>query len=202
MPDSNATFPLTHRQRQARATRELIVQAATDLFLEGGYSTTTMDAIAARAGVAVSTVYNAFTNKRGILKAIREGWHQTSGQRDLYRLAGQQADPARRLELAAQATRRQWESGARMMAVYSVAAASDPEAAAELREALAGRRSTVGATIRSWAGDFRMPPERAAALYLALTRAEVYLELVAEQGWTPAEYEAWLASLLKSQFLR
>ena len=57
---------MTHRQRQALQTRRLISEAARDLFLERGYAATTMDAIAGEAGVAVSTVYAIFKNKRAI----------------------------------------------------------------------------------------------------------------------------------------
>ena len=45
--------PLTHRQRQALATQQMIVDAARSLFLEQGYGVTTIDAISAKAGVAV-----------------------------------------------------------------------------------------------------------------------------------------------------
>ncbi|GHF50969.1 AcrR family transcriptional regulator [Deinococcus metalli] len=183
---------MTHRQRQAQATRDLIVQAATELFLNTGYAGTTMDAIAQRAGVAVSTVYGAFTNKRTLLAAIREAWHQATGQRDTYRLAGEQPHLTDRLRLAAHATRRQWELGARMMTIYAAAAATDPEAAQELRAALDGRRTNIGRIVGAWAEDAHLNAARFRAAYLALTRAEVYLELVGEFGWTPDDYEAWL----------
>jgi hypothetical protein len=39
------------------------------------------------------------------------------------------------MELAADATRRQWETGATMLSIYTSATAVDPEAAAELKEA-------------------------------------------------------------------
>jgi AcrR family transcriptional regulator len=196
---SGINTALTHRQRQALATRRLIVDAATELFLEGGYASTTIEAIAAGAGVAVSTVYGAFTNKRGILKAIRETWHQASGQRELFAQASAEPDLTRRLERAAHATRRQWETSARMMAVYTAAAAADPEAAAELAGALTGRRTNLGRILQSWAADAGLDPERTAALFLTLTRAEVYLELVEEWHWTPQQYEDWLAGTLKAQ---
>ena len=199
MPERNPV--LTHRQRQALATRQLIVQAAADLFVQDGYGLTTMDAIAARAGVAVSTVYSLYSNKRGLLKAIREQWHQASGQRDLYARAAAEPDPVRRLDLAAQATRQQWETSAQMVTVYHSAAAMDQEAAAELHSALKGRRSALGQFIRAWAGDYRIEAEKAVAIYLSLTRAEVYQELVIEWGWTPDAYQNWLGELLKAQLL-
>jgi AcrR family transcriptional regulator len=195
--------PLTHRQRQALATQQLIVDAARDLFLEHGYGATTIDAISAKAGVAVSTVYAIYKNKRGILKAIREAWHQESGQRDLYQQARQEADPRRRLALAARATRRQWETGAAMTTIYNSAAAVDPEAGAELKEALSGRRASITGFIEESAFILRagLPVERAAAIYLSLTQMEVYQELVEGFGWTPDEYEVWLADILASQLL-
>jgi tetracycline repressor-like protein len=50
---------LTHRQRQALATQTLIVETACQLFVERGYHATTIEMIAAEAGVAVSTIYAA-----------------------------------------------------------------------------------------------------------------------------------------------
>src|SRR5260370_18772308 len=130
MEKGKGTLP--HRQRQALATRELIVDADCELFLAQGYIATTIEAISVRAGVAVSTVYAVFRNKRGILQAIRERWHQESGQRDIYRQALEQPDPRRRLELAAHATRRQGETGGAMKAIYQATAAADPDAAAKI----------------------------------------------------------------------
>jgi AcrR family transcriptional regulator len=194
---------LTHRQRQALATRQLIVDAACELFLVQGYIPTTIEAISAKAGVAVSTVYAVFRNKRGILQAIRERWHQESGQRDIYRQAMEQLDSKRRLELAAYATRRQWETSGAMMTIYQAAAAVDPDAAAELSTALQGRRTFLTQFIGDMAEQLRpdLSPARAVALFYALTQPTIYQELVAVDGWSPQEYEVWLAATLQQQLL-
>ena len=194
---------LTHRQRQALATRELIVDAACELFLAQGYMATTIEAISAGAGVAVSTVYAVFRNKRGILQAIRERWHRESGQRDIYRQAMEQQDPKRRLELAAYATRRQWETGGAMMAIYQAAAAADPDAAAELSTALQGRRTFLTQFIDAMSEQLRpdLSSTRATALFTTLTQPTIYQELVGEEGWSPEEYEVWLAETLHQQLL-
>ncbi|WP_161883570.1 TetR/AcrR family transcriptional regulator [Deinococcus alpinitundrae] len=193
----------THRQRQAAETQRLILDAAQRLFLETGFGLTTIEAIAASAGVGVSTIYAIFTNKRGLLKAIRESWHQTSQARERYEEALTELDPARRLSIFANATRHQWEQGAAMMAIYTSAAAVDAEAAAELQSALSGRRTHVGRWIEASAPFFRsdLEPKKMVAIYLALTRSELYLELVNEWGWSPDEYEHWLAQTLEQQFL-
>lgn len=200
---SNVKHTPTHRQRQALATQKLIVDAARQLFLKKGYAVTTIEDISRKAGVAVSTVYAVFKNKRGILRAIRQAWHEQSGQRDIFQKALEEAEPERRLELAAHATRRQWETGAEMTAIYESAAASDAEAAAERAEALSGRRKGMADFIQA-SSDILHPglsAEQQTAIFLALTRIEVYRELVYEAGWTPGEYEAWLAGILKQQLL-
>ena len=195
--------PLTHRQRQALATRTLIVDTARTLFAENGYAATTIDGIAQHCGVAASTVYAIFGNKRGILRAIREAWHASTNVREIYQRANDAPDPRRRLELYAHATRRQWETGAIVLAIYTGAAAADPEAAAELEQALEGRRRNLAALLEAGALTFSAgrPLAEVQAIHLALTRPEVYDELVLAWGWTADAYEAWLAKALIAQFL-
>jgi AcrR family transcriptional regulator len=194
---------LTHRQRQALETRRLIAEAAGNLFLERGYAATTMDAIAGEAGVAVSTVYAAFKNKRAVLKEIRLAWHDRTRAREINAEAAGQSDPERRLEMVANANRRQWELGGGLIAIYQGAAAADRGAAAELEEALRGRRAALDRVVEGMGKSLRpgLGVNRAAGILRALCRAEVYQELVEESGWLPEEYESWLGETLKRQLL-
>ena len=194
---------MTHRQRQALETRRLIAEAAGRLFLDGGYAVTTMDAIAREAGVAVSTVYAIFKNKRAILKEIRMAWHDRTHAREINEQAARQPDPERRLEMVANANRRQWELGAGLIAIYQGAAAADREAAAELEEALQGRRSALDLVVEGMEKSLRpgLDATRAAAILRALCRPEVYQELVEESGWSPDEYESWLGVTLRRELL-
>lgn len=194
---------LTYRQRQALETQRLIVDAARDLFLEYGYAATKIEAISDKAGVSVSTVYAIFKNKRGILRAIREDWHLQSRQREIYQQAAEATAPDRKLELAAHATRRQWETSAAMITIYKGAATADPEAAQELEAAQQGRRQGMRQFMHTLLPALRseMHIDQATAIFLALTRAELYQELVDVSGWSPEDYEMWLAETLKQQFL-
>jgi AcrR family transcriptional regulator len=56
----------------ATERRHQIISLAAGLFDEGGYSTTTMDDIAAEVGVAKPTLYHYFPSKDDILHAIHE----------------------------------------------------------------------------------------------------------------------------------
>jgi AcrR family transcriptional regulator len=194
---------LTHRQRQALQTRRLIVDAATKLFLERGYGVTTMEAIAAEAGVAVSTVYAIFKNKRAFLRELRSGFLDQAHTREIHEEARRQRDPERRLEMIAHQSRLQWEFGGNMITIHEGAAAVDVEAAAELREVLGGRRWIMNRFVGEMKDALRpeLDASRAAAILLALAQPEVYRELVEVAGWSPDQYEAWLAETLKEQLL-
>ncbi len=58
--------PRSKRKHQA------ILGSATEAFLEAGYGATTMDDIAARAGVSKQTVYHHFGSKEALFSAILE----------------------------------------------------------------------------------------------------------------------------------
>src|SRR4030095_16497517 len=53
--------------------REVIVDAAKDLFLERGFGSVSMDELAMAAGVARRTLYNQFANKEEIFREMLLG---------------------------------------------------------------------------------------------------------------------------------
>ncbi|CAM3199974.1 TetR/AcrR family transcriptional regulator [Stackebrandtia soli] len=58
------------RAEKARKTRQKILAAAGELFVRHGYGTTTLQDVAAEAGVAVQTIYFVFGNKRTLVKEL------------------------------------------------------------------------------------------------------------------------------------
>jgi AcrR family transcriptional regulator len=181
----------------------MIVTAAQALFLEQGYICTTIDIIAERAGVATSTVYAIFGSKRGILRAIRDTWHERTHIREVINSSQQSTSPEERLDQLAEATRRQWELGAEVTAIYTGAAAADPRAAAELTQALAGRREGLQSFAKSLEPHFRsgIDVAQATSILQALCLPEVFNELVRNSGWSMEAYQAWLAKALKRELL-
>ena len=181
----------------------MIVTAAQALFLEQGYICTTIDTIAERAGVATSTVYAIFGSKRGILRAIRDTWHERTHIREVINSSQQSAIPEERLEQLAEATRKQWEMGAEVTAIYTGAAAADPRAAAELTQALMGRREGLQSFTKSLEPHLRsgLDAHHAAAVLQALCMPEVFDELVRHSGWSADEYQTWLVNILKHEML-
>ena len=68
---------------RAERTRQRILQAAAQCFAAGGFSRTTVEQIAAGAGVSKGLVYHHFRGKEPILEALRERtldeWSRASG---------------------------------------------------------------------------------------------------------------------------
>ena len=52
--------------------RAAIVNAARQLFLASGYAQTSMDTVAEKAGVAITTVYRHFNNKNDLFSAVMQ----------------------------------------------------------------------------------------------------------------------------------
>lgn len=65
-----ATSPKTRTRSKPSAKREAILDAAQRLFLDEGYAATSMDAVAARAGVSKATIYAHFEGKDQLFAAI------------------------------------------------------------------------------------------------------------------------------------
>jgi AcrR family transcriptional regulator len=65
----------TYHQRVAKEKRDLIVAAATALFLELGYDRTSLARIAERSGVSRATLFKQFPTKAALFDAIvTESW--------------------------------------------------------------------------------------------------------------------------------
>jgi hypothetical protein len=73
------------------------------------------------------------------------------------------------------------------------AAAADPGLAGRMREAEEQRRVSAGQGMAFVAGRPVTPQERDGLW--AVTGVEVYQLLTELAGWTPAEYQAWLAGV-------
>src|SRR5215216_376860 len=145
----------TYRQAQAAATRERIAEAARRLFAAAGYGATSIEAIAAEAGVAVRTVYSAFGAKREILSFICEQWLARARERAAEVLA--EPDPARRLRGAASWLRILYEAGFDVVMIFEAATDESAETRALLRSKLAGRNQAMDAMIASLEGYLRAP---------------------------------------------
>jgi AcrR family transcriptional regulator len=191
----------SYRQLQAQQTRERIAAAARLLFAARGYRATSMEAIAAEAGVAARTVYTAFGAKREILSAICERWLEQARARELAETALAEPDPVSRLRAAARWLRSLYAAGFDVAKLFEAASDDDVETRALLRAKLAGRNQVMDAMIASLDGALRVPVDQAQAIYRALAAPGVYGELVVQSSWTDEAFENWVAHTLIRELL-
>lgn len=69
---NNKTKPSDDNESKT-SKQALILQSASDLFLDNGFETTSMDQIALHAGVSKQTVYSHFGSKEALFTAVIEG---------------------------------------------------------------------------------------------------------------------------------
>jgi len=117
--------PLTRAQT---ARRQRVMEAATELALAGGYDAVQMRDVAARAGVAMGTVYRYFTSKDHLLAATLVGWVEAMDEYlEAHPLAG--ADPAERvLAVLNHATSAMSRQPQLVAAVFTSMSSPDPAA--------------------------------------------------------------------------
>lgn len=193
----------TYRQRQAQMTKDRIVAAARRLMASRGWTATTIEAIAAEAGVATATVYAAFGNKRALLDGMRDLMRRDSKIPELMAEAAEQRDVRRRLELWARLIRQQMETSYDVIVIHRDAARSDPDAAAAYRLVLDSRADTFASFIHDLRADLGagVNERTATDLLWAFSNEELWRELVEERGWTADRYEQWLARTLIAQLV-
>jgi AcrR family transcriptional regulator len=202
--------PRTARTRTARtrATRRRILAAAADLFVAQGYGATTLEQIAARAGVAVQTVYFHFGNKRTVLKeavdvaAVGDDEPTAMLDRAWLDQARSERDPRRVIALWTAYGRDVFARVGPIMRVVRDAAVVDPEMAAQwaANEAQTASAFRVLAEQLDALDVLRVPVDQAVDILCALSGLEMYLVLAA-RGWTPPQWEQLVTESLTHALL-
>jgi AcrR family transcriptional regulator len=194
-------YDATRRQQAAARTREVVLDAARQLFAERGYVATPMTAIAERAGVALDTVYTSAGRKPELARLLVET--AISGtddaipaeQRDYVQAIQAAADAQAKIAIYAAAVTAIAPRLAAVLAIIQQAAPAEPELAAIWAE-IADRRA---ANMRRFVADLasvaplRLDADQAADIVWATNATELYQLLVGQRGWNPQRYEEFLA---------
>jgi len=198
-------YDASRRRAAADLTRLRILAAARDLFAEGGYAGTSVQAVARRARVSVDTVYAAVGRKPQLLLAVHdmalaEGpVPLPAEQRDFVKAVRAAPTLAAKVEAYAAAMARVLPSTVPIMNALHEAGATDPDCAA-LHRRLSERRA---ANMRLLAADLRatrevrdeLSDDEVADLVWSLNSPE-FFGLFTSRGRTPEQYAAMLADLL------
>src|SRR5215467_6577107 len=205
------SYDSPRRREQAAETRRKILDAAEQLFAAQGYAVTAMPAIAARAGVALKTVYLAFGTKAGVLHAL---WDVRLGGDDQpipitgrpwYRQLLAAEDPHLLVRAAARQSRVTKEHAGDVLCIIRQAAVTEPALAdlwdrieTEFRAVLAGLAERLAALGSLTPG---VDVTRATDLLWTLNHPDTWYLLVHRCGWTADAYEQWVGDTLSAQLL-
>jgi AcrR family transcriptional regulator len=193
------TMP-TWRRRQALETRRQIVRAARRLFVTLGYVSTTVEAIAAEAGVAVATVYKAFGTKAAIARELN----------DLIDEEARVAVYTERIALATQPTELIAAAVALNLSLHEhcgdIIEATRAGAAVEATLAQVneegtrrhddGIRSLIDRLQAADALRADLEPAQAVGLLSTLCSVEAFADLTRRHGWTLKNCETWTVEAL------
>ena len=190
--------------------RRRILHAAHQLFVQYGYTATTIRAIAQTAGLSQESVYKAFGGKAGLLKAVYDV--TIAGDEEPVPVAERpQAIAVREAETPSEASRA-WaamviELGVRIAPLLQVLAAardSDDDIAA-LLSTLAEQRMRGARLVvehwqsRGWLRSEVSVDEHATTLWTL--NAPETRSLLDRCGWDDERYRSWLDRILRSTVL-
>lgn len=192
------------RTEQALMTRAGIAEAARRLFVAHGWAATTVRDVAREAGVSVPTVYSAYGDKPGLLRALADSADAGAGlaaQLDALEIAG---GPGEQLAAMVGYDRRLYERAGDVIGLIREAGRTDADFAAAYRDARARGDRTRVEVFTSWPkGTLRAGLDVAGAVdvYAALCNIDVYATLVGERGWAPERVEEWWGGVLGRELL-
>lgn len=204
-------YDSSRRQTQARLTRAAVLDAARQAFAEHGYAATTVGAIAAAAQVSVETVYKAFGNKAGLLKAIfdiaivDDDEPVPLQQRDMVARIQAESDGHKKLHIYGTEYAKRAERAVPIQLLVRDAAAAD-SGANELLERLNEERLTGMRAFSQHLHEAKVLRNGITAtgaldvLWL-FTSPEVYERLVIERGWTTKRFGTWITEQLVAALL-
>ena len=197
------TYRSRRRKEQAEETRARILEAAQGLFVERGYAGATIAAIAAEAGTAQETVYQAFGNKRALLAELVQRAVRGDDPAPILEQPGpiavnRSADPTEQLRLFAEDVAKRLERAGPLMQVLADAGHGDPDLAALHQRFHQARRRNLRLFADALAANapLRVGLPQAADTVWALASPELHTLLTQTAGWSRKRYTVWLADTL------
>lgn len=197
--------------KRARATRERILESAQRRFVEQGYVSTTIESVAHEAEVAVQTIYFIFGNKRTLLKELvdvtvaGDDERVPTLERSWVKEIMGEPHPRTQMHLYVAKVREIYERVSPVLEVVRQAASVDPEIAELWRTNKEQRTLVLERILRSIIAKRGLRRgvglNRSLDIAFVLLSQEMFQLMVADRGWPPAAWEAWVSDLLSFQLL-
>ena len=208
---SRRAYNSPRRQQQAAATRRAILEAAERLFLQDGYPATTMEAIAAEAGVSLKTAYLPFSTKSGLLRALWDLRLKSDDadapvvHHEWFREVLEEPDPVRKLQLNARNSAAAKTRIGGLFRVIRGASETDADCGALWRliqsDFYANQQMIVESIHRRGGLRRGISVATGTDILWTLNHPDAWMLLAGQRGWSPRAYETWLAQASCAQLL-
>ncbi|MDO5676717.1 MAG: TetR/AcrR family transcriptional regulator [Propionibacteriaceae bacterium] len=202
------SYDSSARQEAARLTRARILETARSILVEGGYPALSITALAQAANVSPQTIYNSIGGKAEVLKACYDvtlaGDDEPVPMNERPEFQAMLHTPSAVvfIERYAAWCRTVFDRVAGIIGAVSAPGVGDAGAQAFAETIEAERRlgttRAMGRLMEVHGLREGLPLERAVDVAWTLNSPEVYDRLVRRCGWSPAEYERWLAQQLEA----
>lgn len=190
----------TLRERHAAQTREAVLDAARELFVSQGYSQTTVQQVAEKAGVSVQTIYTSVGGKGEVLAALVRQMDVDAGARTIAKDFDAAKDARELLALGIGLIRTFPERNGDLLELLESTAASEPALREQLEAGRARHRGGVKGLIKRISITYGLreglSEKRAAAIMASMTNFHVFRELHEVHGWSYDEISDWMVDAL------
>ncbi|HEY7789956.1 MAG TPA: TetR/AcrR family transcriptional regulator [Vicinamibacterales bacterium] len=188
------------RAQQAEHTRQRLAASARRLFARDGYGPTTIESIAADAGVSVQTFYATFGSKRAVLLSLLDRFEAEADVGTLLRAVRDSPEPRAQLHAMVAFGARLFEQAADIIAIARTAGREEPDLVELFQSGERRRRDGQAPIVRAWhrAGALRpgLATRHAADILWTMASEDVYGLLVGQCGWPVSRYQQWLEGAL------
>lgn len=193
------------RDSQAARTRGHILAAAKKLFQSEGFDRVTISQLAQEAQVSTPTIYAIFKSKRGVLQSLIDEALPSEKFAALVDASMDEPSPEKKLGITAKIARQIYDAERDLIDILRGALVVSPEFK-ELEQERENRRyERQGEYVKKMMKEKWLAKglslQKARDILWSLTGRDLYRMMVIEKGWTPDDYEKWLAELLAKSLL-
>ena len=211
MTQVKRSYDASGRREQARARRRVVVVAAKALFERDGFRSTTIAAVAERAGVSAESIYKGFGTKAALAKAVFDlviagddepvpVWQRSEA--DAVRA---EPDVRRKIMLYSRGLAARQQRSAKVQTLIRDGGHTDQTLAALWQQLLAERLTGMTMLGRHLieSGQLRggIELDEVRDVLWTYTAVELYELLVVERGWPLGRYADWIGRAITAALL-
>jgi AcrR family transcriptional regulator len=193
-------YDASGRREQARATRQKVIAAATELLIQRGWANTSMRDVAKVAGVSVETVYGSVGNKLELLRiaidtaVVGDDEPVPLSERPAWQRISDGTTARERVEAIGDLLVALHPRSAPLHRALQHAAVGEPDLAELLRKDSADMREQTRQAIASVLD--REPTEQELDLVQAVTSNETYLLLTEQRGHSDEDFREFVVTAI------